>query len=333
MKKRIASLTLTAILFILAGCSGGSSSASNNEPVAAEENPNFSENLTSTANEQATAIENPNDTSLEPESTDDTSLSEQSSTADIINSLKNATLQYPSSNDEYEYNLYDSYVEITKYKGNETDVVVPEKIDNLPVKVIGERAFSDKNQSDDKLNVFKIKSITLPEGVLLIKEWAFAGFSDNTMTVLHSELTDVKLPSTLIQIDYMAFSYTVNLKKLTLPENLRKIGGAVFYKSAVEEITVPKSVETVSDGCFTEAASLKTVIIEDGVKSIGSKAFNFCPALEAVKIYSRDAELGTELFNNEAMMADGKDPTIYGYSGSTAAKYAADNKEKFKLLT
>ena len=37
---------------------------------------------------------------------------------DNISSVGNETLQYPSENDEWEYDVYETYITLKKYKGN-----------------------------------------------------------------------------------------------------------------------------------------------------------------------------------------------------------------------
>ena len=61
---------------------------------------------------------------------------------DNISSVGNETLQYPSENDEWEYDVYETYITLKKYKGNSKTVNIPSEIENKPVKSIGSKCFT-----------------------------------------------------------------------------------------------------------------------------------------------------------------------------------------------
>lgn len=65
---------------------------------------------------------------------------------------------------EFEYEIDDSKVTITRYRGAGGDVVVPDTIDGLPVTSIGAYAFRDCTG---------LTSITLPNSVTSIGDSAF----------------------------------------------------------------------------------------------------------------------------------------------------------------
>ena len=72
----------------------------------------------------------------------------------IESALASSALQYPATNDLFYYNVYDDYIAITKYLGDETfidnagelatptTVKIPDVIDGLPVYIIGDGTFS-----------------------------------------------------------------------------------------------------------------------------------------------------------------------------------------------
>ena len=66
---------------------------------------------------------------------------------------------------EFEWDTYDNGVDITKYKGKDSSVVIPEKIDGKPVVSIGYGAFRGCSG---------LRRITLPDSLMKIKGEAFA---------------------------------------------------------------------------------------------------------------------------------------------------------------
>ena len=70
---------------------------------------------------------------------------------------------------KYCYNEEYEGIEILKYKGDAKTVKIPESIEGVPVKVIGEWAFC-KNRIGKKNRT--LKKIVLPETIEVIKEYA-----------------------------------------------------------------------------------------------------------------------------------------------------------------
>ena len=58
------------------------------------------------------------------------------------------------------------YVTINSYDGDEKNVIIPSSIENYPVKEIGGNCFS---------NINKVESITVPDSVVAIGDFAFFG--------------------------------------------------------------------------------------------------------------------------------------------------------------
>lgn len=75
------------------------------------------------------------------------------------------------------------------------------------------------------------------------------------------------------------------LKKITLPEKLKKIGEDAFNKCILlEEINFSKTaLEEIGDRAFYECNSLKTLTLNEKVKTIGGYAFEYCPLTNVTK--------------------------------------------------
>ena len=76
-------------------------------------------------------------------------------------------------------------------------------------------------------------SLTIPEGVVSIRENAFA----------NAPITSVKLPSTLLHIGDGAFENTL-LSSVDLPDGLLSLGNKSFANTAITVFTIPENLET-----------------------------------------------------------------------------------------
>ena len=78
-----------------------------------------------------------------------------------------------------------------------------------------------------------------------------------------------ELPLTLKRIEYRAFKNCNNLKAIELPDKLENIGVGAFYKSGLQSVTVPDSVRTVAEGAFFGCKELRTVVLNEGLETLG----------------------------------------------------------------
>lgn len=122
------------------------------------------------------------------------------------------------------------------YKGL-TEVVIPATVtigDKIyKVKIVGKDAFA---------GCWKMKSVTLPEGLVAIGFGAFEG----------SGLETVVIPEGVETISENAFSYCLNLKKIVLPSTLTSIANNAFYCNTSVEAVISHIVNpcTIPDRVF-----------------------------------------------------------------------------------
>ena len=189
---------------------------------------------------------------------------------------------------------------ITGYVGNGGDITIPSSLDGHPVTGIGSYVFYGFGS--------KLRSVTIPYGVLLIGSYAFAD----------CWLTNVTIPSSVTSIEDGAFSYCYDLTNITLPQSVTYIASHVFkgcsklssisvdsenlyytsvdgvlYNTAMsvlvsypakrtgESYTIPNGVMEIIAGAFSESG-LKSITIPTSVQRIGGSAFNRCDSLADV---------------------------------------------------
>ena len=124
----------------------------------------------------------------------------------------------PESDFEFKLSEDGTFIELTEYKGNAKNLVIPETIQGLPVEVIN--GFSENK---------KIKSVVIPSSAKVIKATAF---------IYCDSLEKVTLPEGLLYIQVGAFGGT-GLTSVTLPKSLEYLGSAFLDCNNLTEINIP----------------------------------------------------------------------------------------------
>jgi len=86
----------------------------------------------------------------------------------------------------------------------------------------------------------------------------------------------------LTSIGENAFDGCENLTSIVIPNTVTTIGVAAFNDTGFENFTVPGTVTTIDWGAFTWNSSLKRIVFEEGVESVGNIQFYGCSNLEEV---------------------------------------------------
>ena len=113
---------------------------------------------------------------------------------------------------------------------------------------------------------------------------------------------------------------------------------ALIDDEVLEDLTVPENITEINEGAFLKCRSLKKVTVPKQVTQIGSQAF-LSSNLESIAIYDPNCGIADNaIANSKAYDNNAKkyvysfDGVIYGYTDSTAQKYAEDNGYTFAAL-
>lgn len=83
-----------------------------------------------------------------------------------------------------------------------------------------------------------------------------------------------------------------------VPEGVESVPVGVFQDSAVETISIPRSVARIDDSAFSECTSLRAVSLPITLSSIGDYAFEYCIALESIALPPGLKSIGRSAFFN-----------------------------------
>ena len=140
-----------------------------------------------------------------------------------------------------------------------------------------------------------LESIYLPEGVTYIAPDAFEGCT-NLKYIISPNSTNYSM--FIYNGELMAIA--PGLTDVTIPKEVKSIGGAVFQNSKVENLTLYAST-TIDAYAFQNNNTLKTLTIIDvkhGKGNIGNCAFEQCSKLTNVSIGAGVTSIGYEAFYN-----------------------------------
>ena len=119
-----------------------------------------------------------------------------------------------------------------------------------------------------------LQSITLPEGLQSIGDFAFTG-----CTALES----IILPESLQSIGTWAFDSCMSLQSVTFPEGLQSIGSYAFFRcTALQSVDFPDGLQTISEYAFYYCSTLQSIDLPQWLQSIDKAAFACCYALKSV---------------------------------------------------
>ena len=169
-----------------------------------------------------------------------------------------------------------------------------------------------------------LKTIVFPDGVEIIDKEAFKSCKNLTTVKLPNnpkyncigkevfleceKLSELTIPSNITKIDENSFSGS-GLKTIVFPDSVETIGKGAFWCcenlttviwpndpkfnciegcvfagcTMLRGITIPGNVTEIGEGTFS-GSGLETIVLHDGVETIGEEAFEGCEKLTTVKL-------------------------------------------------
>jgi len=207
---------------------------------------------------------------------------------------------------KYELNAEGTGYIITGFRhvsGADSNVVIPDRIDGLPVTEIADSAFSGWSG---------LQSMVIPNSVTKIGRSVFS--CRNMKRVVLSEnlteigvgafsncisLAEVVIPDGVQMLSERMFEKCTSLKRIEIPESVTSCGTYPFTGcTALEEVIWHAHTETLPDSVLQSCTALQKVTITSPVTKIANYAFGGCTALKSVEGLDHVTYVGEHAFQS-----------------------------------
>lgn len=207
---------------------------------------------------------------------------------------------------------------LTPYAYEVEDLVIPSMIDNEKIENISDRAFEG-----DKI----IKNVVIENGIKTIGKHSFSD-------CISIEYVTFEESSTLSVINEGAFLNCKNLKKITIPKSVEKLGiknleysseekySGVFQNCiSLKEVNFENGsiLEETGYSSFLGCTSLLNIEFANSIKYISKYSFSGCTNLKNIKFSNQLLEIDWEAFSNCVSLTEIKIPKtvtdICGFGG------------------
>lgn len=103
---------------------------------------------------------------------------------------------------------------------------------------------------------------------------------------------------TVTEIGTEAFTGCYNANSIHIPGTVKTIGNYAFYnnKPYLTSIVIAEGVRSIGDHAFDGCEQLTSISIPNSVTSLGTSAFNHCSELKSIKIPDGVTEIGRSTF-------------------------------------
>lgn len=205
--------------------------------------------------------------------------------------------------DGMKYEEADGEITITGYTADlPKELEIPAEIGGKPVTGIGAYAFANSRLESVMIpegvkeignNGFtfcqSLKSVTLPESIVRVGDHAFS--ETRWLDAMRKESRMVIVQHVLLDAQYI-----YDQEHITIPDDVRVVGGGAFRCSSMKTVTIPESVRDIGSYAFSNCENLESVVIPDQVTEIGEGAFNGCMSLQSITLPENLRTLGDMVF-------------------------------------
>ena len=207
----------------------------------------------------------------------------------------------PNAASDFDYDIFEKdserVIRLIRYKGERTDVVIPDSIEGLPVRILlGVTKQNENGYTGVVQGVFgdtSIESVYIPSSVSSLGLGTFAhctkleqvefangcGITSLDTSTFESctALTRIDLsPLTKLKGTYYSFRDCTSLKEVIFPEGITRIGESSFLNcSALQSLYLPDSLEKIVKNAFEGCIGIESISVGKNLRLYEPTASSF----------------------------------------------------------
>ena len=217
-------------------------------------------------------------------------------------------LLVPNNASDFDYDTFEKdgerVIRLIRYKGERTDVVIPDTIEGLPVKILlGVTAQNDNGYTGVVQGVFEdtaIESVYIPSSVSSLGLGTFAHCT---------KLEQVKFAKGcgITALNGNVFEGCTALTRIDLSPLTELKGTYYSFRdcTSLKEIIFPEGMILIDDGSFLNCSALQSLYLPDSLEKIVENAFEGCTGIKSISIEKNlqlaDPHFSNVIFNSPAL--------------------------------
>ena len=214
----------------------------------------------------------------------------------------------PNAASDFDYDTFEKdgerVIRLIRYKGERTDVVIPDTIDGLPVRILlGVTAQNDKGYTGVVQGVFEdtsIESVYIPSSVSSL---GLATFAHCTKL----EQVEFAKGCGITLLDTSAFESCTALTRVDLSPLTKLKGSYYSFRdcTSLKEVIFPEGITRIGESSFLNCSALQSLYLPDSLERIEKNAFEGCTSIEFISIGKNlrlaDPNFSTVIFNSPSL--------------------------------
>ncbi|MBQ8322503.1 MAG: leucine-rich repeat protein [Clostridia bacterium] len=200
------------------------------------------------------------------------------------------------------------YVSVVSYNGTAQDVVVPEQATKLDLSVFNEDenlvTLTIPKSVKAIIGTLWVENITTVYYEGDVNDWLAMesyGTLGGKKYFNDKEVTKVSIPEGMEIVPENVFYGFTDLKEITIPSSVTEIGARAFYKTAITELVLGDNVASIGASAFCDCEQLETIDFGN-VREIGDYAFAGAAALKEAELPSSVKTIGQYAFRNSGIV-------------------------------
>ncbi len=210
-----------------------------------------------------------------------------------------------ASEDDFEYiatpKNNPKWALVTKYKGDDTKIIIPETLGGYPVRTLSTYVFKECT---------KLTHIFLPSNVTSVSGQTFAECrSLVSIDVAEGHTTYLSENGVLYNYDKSTIiAYPNGLEgEFTIPESVITVGSYAFSGTyRLTRVYMYNNLSSVGEGAFLECDGLEYIKLSDCLKVLGKKALAGCDSLRELHLPASLSIIGDDAVLGELSSDDSK---------------------------